>query len=339
MGRKVLGLEINSGEIKLALVKNGGHPSVLYCETIPAPKLTGAALSDDDTEIMSTALAVKEVVSREAKTMRGVDSVALCLSDQQTVVRYMSLPALGKKELLAAVEYELSQSFPGVGKTHSISFKEYSRTNKQVTGIASFSPKKSLEAYRKLIEQLDFKYSYIDVLANSQAKAVHMVLNTPRSETVLVCDISPASSHYIVIMGRQVMHSRQVPEGHRQVKELATATLGRDSIYDSITSPDADESYIQKDELMEIISAAYSGVEEQLRQTIEFYNMDNRDTPPVSRVLLTGSGSFFPGLEGYLSSNIGIPVSVVNPGAKTKAADAKTFAVCLSAIGAAIRED
>lgn len=339
MGRKVLGLEISSREIKLALVKNGSHPSALYCEIIPASELTGANLNDDENEITGVALAVKETLSRQGKLFRGVDSLALCASDQQTVVRYMTLPALPKKEQLSAVEYELAQSFPGIGKTHSISFKEYTRSGKQVTGIASFSPRKTLEAYRKLLELLDFKNTYIDVPANSQAKAVYKILNTSKKETALVCDIGQSSSHFTVIDGGQVLHSRQVPEGCRQAKELITANLSiKSSDYDAFSSLDEKELNISQDEMADIISSAYSGVEEQLRQTIEFYTAETRGASPVSGVLLAGTGSIFPGLESYLSSGIGIPVSVVTPTAG-KNLDARTFAGSLSAIGAAIRED
>lgn len=338
MGRKVAGLEIGSGEIKIALVKNGKHPSVLYCELLPVPDLAGDIINDDESEITSAVLAVREAFAREG--LRGIDSVALCLSDRQTVVRYMTLPALHKKEQLSAVEYELSQSFPGVGKTHSISFKEYSRTKNKVTGIASFSPKRGLEGCKKLLEKLDFKNSYIDVLANSEEKAVNGILNIPKNETILICDIGNTASHFTVISGRQVMHSRQVPENYMRAKEMVTANLGiKSSDYNAFSATPLSSLEIAKDALTDTISYAYSGIEEQLRQTIEFYNMDTKDTQPIGRVLLAGAGSIFPGLEGYISSNTGIPVSVVSPDNRVKAPDNRTFAACLSVIGAAIRED
>jgi hypothetical protein len=154
MGRKVLGLEISGRELKTVLVNNGARPQLKFCDISSAPYLKSDGLTDDDGEIAGVLLAVKELMNRE-DMLRKADAVAVCVSDPQTVVRHMTLPALPQKELLAAVEYDLSRAFRA-SEIHSISFKEYARAKNKVSGIASFSPKRNLEAYRKLLEQMDF---------------------------------------------------------------------------------------------------------------------------------------------------------------------------------------
>jgi type IV pilus assembly protein PilM len=339
MGRKVLGLEIYAKELKTVLVQNGSHPRLLYSDVSSAPFLRGDTLADDDSEITGVFLQVKELLSREAK-LKKADAVAFCVNDPQTVVRHITLQAMSQKEIMPAVEYELSQSFPGVGKSHSISFKEYSRAKNQISGIVSFSPKRNLEGYRKLIEQMGFKNSYIDVVSNADAKAfAAFVQQDKKNETVLLCNIGSSSTHFTILQGKKVLQSRQIPEGFRQIRDTVCGRFGiSQNEYETIIQSDPGRLNMPNMDTSAIVTAGYASIEEQLRQTIEFYGSDQNDAAAVSRVYLIGSGSVFPKLEEFLESELSIPVSAILPAAKMPV-DYLTFAKSFSVIGAAIREE
>jgi type IV pilus assembly protein PilM len=339
MGRKVLGLEISGRELKTVLVNNGARPQLKFCDISSAPYLKSDGLTDDDGEIAGVLLAVKELMNRE-DMLRKADAVAVCVSDPQTVVRHMTLPALPQKELLAAVEYDLSQSFPGVGKSHSISFKEYARAKNKVSGIASFSPKRSLEAYRKLLEQMDFKCSFIDVVPNADAKAYAAFASAEKkNETALILDIGPSATHYTILEGKRVMQSRQIPEGFRQIRDVTSRKFGiSQHEYDALCLTAPDFQNLPTEEFLKLVTAEYASIEEQLRQTIEFYGSDQNAAAAISHVYLTGCGSVFPGLREFFEAELTIPVSQ----AKTPdgmPVDNAAFAKAFSVIGAAIRED
>ncbi|NLO47220.1 MAG: pilus assembly protein PilM [Clostridiales bacterium] len=339
MGRKVLGLEIAARELNVVLVKNGAHPQLIYSDISSVPFLKGDTLADDDSEIAGVLLHVKELVTRQAK-LKKADAVAFCVNDPQTVVRHVTIPVMPKKEILAAVEYELSQSFPGVGKSHAISFKEYSRAKNQIKGIASLSPKRNLEGYRKLIDQMGFKNSYIDVVSNADAKAFSAFAQSDRkNETALICNIGSASTHFTILQGKRVLQSRQIPDGFRQIRETVCGRFGiNQNEYETIMQADPYQLNMPNRDISAITAAGYANIGEQLRQTIEFYDSDQNDAETISKVYLTGIGSVFPMLGEIFEAELPIPVSAIRLAAGVPA-DAITFAKTFSVIGAAIRED
>lgn len=340
MGRKVLGLEVTAKAVKIALVKNGFHPDLLYCGITDVPSGFGGASIDDSSDISSIVLAVKEVTTKNKAMRKGVDTLALCVSNPQTVVRPVSLPVLPQKELDAAVEFELSKSFPGVGKTHVISFKEYSRDKKQIFGIASFSPRKMLDVYCKLVAALNYKNSYIDVVANSEAKAYFAFSPSARTNGVTVlCDIGSTGTQFTIVKGKRVLHSRQIPYGDKPLREIICDRLGvKPAEYELFRTSDPKTLDISEDDLHSIFRAVYANIVEQLHQTIEFYNADPGGHPAVSAVSLIGGGSIFPNLNEFFSSNTDLPVTLFKPHNGVKA-DRIAFSRAFSAIGAAIRED
>ena len=340
MGRKVLGLEITAKAMKVALVRNGSHPELLYCTVVNSPSALGSGLSDADAEISNIAISIKNIILRERILTKGVDSIAFCVNNPQTVVRNIKLPVLPNSELSAAVEYELSQSFPGVVATHIISFKEYSRDKKQINGIVSFSPRKTLDTYRKLIDAIDYKNCYIDVIANSEAKAfTALTAEGKKGGVFLLCDIGSTGTQFTIVEGKKVLHSRQIPDGDQPLREIFCDKLGiKPAEYEELWKTDPQKLNIDTASLASVFRVVYTNIVEQLRQTIDFYNSDSDGKTPISGIYLVGGGSSFPSIDEHFSTNIGLPVSILRPADKVKA-DRILFARAFSAIGAAIRED
>ncbi len=72
-------------------------------------------LTEDEKDLSAIALSIKEPWQKASFSPRD-DAIALCVNTPQTFVRPISLPVLPEGELNAAVEFELSQSFPGSEK-------------------------------------------------------------------------------------------------------------------------------------------------------------------------------------------------------------------------------
>jgi type IV pilus assembly protein PilM len=338
MGQKVLGVEVTEKSIKLAVVKNGGHPKLLACNIIATPK--NAYGMGAITDVEGVALTIKEALLKDKATNKGIEGVALCINEPQTVVRTINLPPLPEKELAPAVEYELSQSFPGIVKTHAISFKEYTRSKEGIGGIVSFSPLKTLEVYTRLIDALDYKNSYIDVLSNAEAKAYSAFVSPGKTDrAVVLCDIGHVSTQFTILEGNLVRHSRQIPEGDRLLERIACDRLSiTPEEYETLRLEAFRDKEIDESDILSIIHMVYFNIEEQLRQTVEFYNSGTGEQSSVSEVVLIGGGSIFPKLEEHFTTSLGLPVRIIKPLAGVKA-DHVAFIRCLANIGAAIRED
>ena len=326
MGKKILGLDIAPGVVKYGLVKNGGHPRLLACGSLPVFSDLGGeyGLPETELDVSAVVLTVKEALAR-SRDLARVDGVSVCLGGGQTVVRPMTLPALPEHELAAAVEYELAQSFPGLAKTHSISFRTYTRTKKEIRGVAAFTPKKGMEVYRRLLEQLGYRYAYVDAAANAAAKAWQAFSAGKGREVTLLCELGESSSRFTVVRGEQVLHSRQVAEGVGPLSRPLQVGRGGSG------RPEYDEPDSAR-------RAPYGGVLEQLLQTVEFYNQNAGRENAVSQVALTGIGAEYPELSGHFSSALGLPVLLAGPPAGA-AVDMSAFSMAFLAVGAAVRED
>ena len=342
MGRRVLGLEFDPKSIKMALVNNGGRPKLLSCEVLQLSGTTGniATVLANEGDAGSLALSVQEMIAGNKQMRKGVDAVSICVNNPQTVVRPMTLPLIPDKEISAAVEFQLSQSFHGISSTHSISFKEYSRDKKQIYGIVSFSPLKVLEGYRNLLYALGYKHAFIDVAANAQAKAYSSLIMQDKSDTIRVlCDIGRDLTQLTIISGSVMMHSRQILSGDAALQDIIRDRIGiQENEYESYRFHGLMSSNLPERDLSSLFQIVYADIVEQLRQTIDFFNQSANGQKAVSEVVLIGGGSIFPKLEDYFKSSLDIPVSILKPAAGLKV-DPIIFTRTFSAIGAAIRTD
>ena len=342
MGRRVLGLEFDAKSIKMALVKNGARPKLLSCDIIQLSEGMGninAVLSNEG-DIGSFALSVQEMIAGNQQMRKGIDAVSICVNNPQTVVRPMTLPVLPEKEISAAVEYQLSQSFHGISSTHSISFKEYSRDKKQIYGIVSFSPLKVIEGYKNLLYSLGYKRAYIDVAANAQTKAYAAFGPQDKSDAVRVlCDIGGDITQLSIISGKKMLHSRQILSGDSALRDIILDRIGiQASEYEAYRFHSLMNSSLSEKELTSLYQVVYSDIVEQINQTIEFFNQSLNEQSSVTEVVLIGGGSVFPKIEQYFKATLEIPVNSINPSANLKL-DPILFTRTFSAIGAAIRED
>lgn len=336
MGQKVLGIEIDQAAISLALVKNGGKPRLLACDVVQTPDgaFAGDTLNNPDPLVQAVELAV----SRN-KRLSGADTAAVCINNTQTVVRLMSLPALPDKEMPAAIEYSLSQSFPGVSTTHSISFKEYSKTKEAVEGIVAFSPLKTLEPYSKLARDMSMRNAVVDVSSNAAVKAYAKFGGggeQASGDAVILCGLNRDSTLFTIIKNEKLIQSRHISDGTRILGKIIRDRFGvsaRD--YEAFIDNELKRLPPGDPDLDAIIRTVYSGIADALRQTLDFFTIGaGRDTR-VSEILLTGAACFLPGLEGFFAETADLPVRVLAP---PDGVDQRLFSSAFSAIGAAIRE-
>lgn len=328
MGRKVLGLEISEASIKFAIVNNGAIPELLHCNEVNIAAYFGFSqemLEQEESLLSAISDIIKDMKTENKRLFKGVKAVALCLNHPHTIVRPIKMPALSDNELEAAVEFELSKSFPGIAKTHNISFKEYLRDEQEVSGIVSFAPRELLESYDKFLQTLGYKTCYIDVVANSEAKAFSAFAQSEEGNPVtLLCDLGRSNTLFTILQGSHVLHSRPITQGIPVLYELPDS--------EDFSGVELSEAQLAgfRQSCMEIIN--------QLQQTIEFFNYNQDAEHSITQIQLLGDVSHFPKLLEYFSAKLNLPVRLVTPQDKVKA-DSICFLRTFSAIGAAIREE
>ncbi|MDP4093531.1 MAG: pilus assembly protein PilM [Bacillota bacterium] len=331
---KILGMDIGTKNMKFVLVKSGKRAEIADSIVVPTPEKSVFEGQIRDMEALAST--IKGLVSEKKIKAKNM---ALSINSPYVVVREVKLPVLKTSEIAAAIEFELSQSFPGVGQTHSISYRIYKKTPDSMLGIVCFCPNKIIESYEELAEKAGVNLKYIDVHANSVAKAYNKFVKAAESdEPVMIIDIGHLSSQIYVLIGGKVVLSRNFSGGGASVDNLVSdhlkisreeAEAQRIKNYSDLSiEPDAMEAYIR---------LGYAAVEEQIRQTLDFCNY-NKFKDGVKGIYLSGGGCHIPGLEKYFTETFRIPSVIARPMNRSKVFP-DVLADMMPAIGSALRED
>ncbi|MDR3543323.1 MAG: type IV pilus assembly protein PilM [Desulfosporosinus sp.] len=332
--KKVLGIDIGTRYIKFALVKQGGKPEVVASAIVPTP--AGCIRDGLIMDLQALSEKLKSVISENNLMAK---KVAVNINSSSIVVRELLLAALKDDEIQPAVQFELSQSFPHMIQTHATAFKIYSRTSDSLTGITTSCPKEIVEEYKKLSEKAGIPIKYIDVNANSLAKAYnHFIMPPGIGDSVLLVDISYSMSQVNVLLDGKLILSRNISAGGAFVDSLI---VNRFDISMEEAEGARRNGYlnlsISQEELDSCMRLGYSAVEEQIRQTLDFISY-NKFQDGIKSICLTGGGCNFLGLGTYFSNSFKIPVHIAQS-KNTSLEVSDTFFILMPAIGAALRED
>lgn len=332
--KKVLGIDIGTRYIKLALVKQGAKPELISWAMVPTP--VGSMQDGRIKDLQALADKLNSVISEFKLKAK---KVAVNINSSSIVVRELLMAALKDDEIQPAVQYELSQSFPDMIHTHATAFKIYQRTNDSLSGITTSCPRIVVDGYKHLCEKVGIPLKFVDVNANSLAKAFNCFVQAPQSgDSVLLVDVSYSMSQVNVLLDGKLILSRNVSGGGAFVDSLIVNRF-------DINMEEAEEARlnqytelaISQEELNSCIRLGYSAVEEQIRQTLDFCRY-NKIKEGIKSIYLTGGGSNFPGLETYFSQTFMTPVHI----AKSDIIPLEVsdlFFILMPAVGAALRED
>ena len=330
---KILGVDIGSKNMRMALVATGKKPQIIKWATCPTPQ--GSVLDGEIRDIEAVGSLLKKTAAENGLKSR---KMSICLNSNHAVVRELRLPVLKDTEMTPAVEYELSQTYPGITQTHSISFKIYSKDENGMTGIVTFCPNKIVEGYMKVAQTAGIPLKYLDIHPNCTAKAYNAFSRPTAGEASLLVNIGALNSNVSILADGKLIISRSVSSGGASVDNMIASHYG-------ITAEKAEEDKLQgykgyemsREELDTYIRLGYAAVEDQMRQTMDFYRF-NKYKAPITTIRLAGGGSLFKGMDRYFQEVFRLPVSVIKPddGLKLPGDD---FLLYMPAIGAALRED
>ena len=331
---KVLGIDIGTRLTKFALLKQGTKPELKAWGIVPTP---AGSVSDGLIRDKQVVLDMLKSAISEYKLM--AKKVAVTLHSSSIMLRELNLTALEEEEIEPAVQFELAQSFPDMVQTHSTAFKIYNKTSEFLNGISTSCPKKIVDTYLELFDNSGISLKYVDVNANSLAKAYNCFVQPPApGDSVLIVDLSYTMSQVNVLVDGKLILSRSISGGGAFVDSLIVnrfeitmeeAEAARQSGYKNLS--------INQEELDSCLRLGYSAVEDQMRQTLDYIRYSKLQDG-IKTICLTGGGSSFPGLETYFSGMFRTPISIAQSDSTPLEVSDKFF-ILMPAIGAALRED
>lgn len=331
--KKVLGLDIGSRYIKMAFVTKGKKQIVLktFLETTPEGSVV-------DGELRNTGTVAARIRAALTENRINPSELYISVNSPNVVVRDIRLPALKANEIEPAIEFELLQSFPGIVQTHTISSKVYSAPNMPVEGIAAFCPDKILNDFVKMAKELGIPLKAIDINANALAKvSSRFAAQGLENGTMVIVDIGYTMSQVNLVSAGKLLLSRQISNGligfDRLVANRSGITL--EQAEQARQNNKYDIYNLDNEDINGFIRIAFSAVEEQIRQMIDYYRYNKAKDSNVSEIVLFTGRGIGAGISEYLTDIFKLPVNTLKPHIKSQTDD-RTITMMAAAIGAAL---
>ena len=333
MAKNVLGLDIGSKYIKMAFIKQGKKDVVLrtiYAST-PADSVVNGEIKNLDTVAARVRSALFDYKFKPAELYISINS-------QNVVVRDIKLPILKEKEIEPAIEFELMQSFPGIVQTHTISSKIYSEPGMPVEGMTAFCPNKILGDFAEVAKGLMIPLKSIDINANALAKAAyHFMPAEQRKQTLILVDIGYTMSQVNLVSDGKLLLSRQISSGIIRFDNMVANRI--DMSLDQAERARQNNKYdiynLDKEDIDGFLRIAFSPVEDQIRQIMDYYKYNASEETKISGIVLFTGRGLFNNLAEYLSTSFDLPVNTVKPEVKSPSEN-EMDAMAMAAIGAAL---
>ena len=304
--QKVIGIDIGSKMIKMVEVLLSDRPTVIKWASLDYTAGAGLPVERSRKELI-------KLIKKCRKNLKPTTSISsLCLDDPTLLVKELSLPAMGQKELLENIRFELSEYFSNNLSEFHFSYRYVKNTNEikdLISVLVAAVPVALLRRYTDIVKSAGLNVKYIDVPPNAISKLVRRIkIDSPddfysnQKEALCVVDI-----------GAQKIDISIYEDGNYIV--------GRTDRIDGALEPEV------------VLSA--------LSQMIEYNNRKNYALR-IAKILLIGGGAYTEGLSEYLSEQIGLLVEVVRPdmfGLIHSTSECFPAALYFNALGAAIRED
>ena len=331
--KKIIGIDIGAKYIKIALVKKSKRKhEVIRTLTVytPSDGVVDGEIRDVDTVTARIRSALRDLKFKASELYFTINAASV-------VTREVKLPALKDSEIDPAVEFELSQSFPGIIQSHTISTRIYSEPGTPVEGTAVFCPNKVLNDFVEVARGLLIPLRGIDFNANALAKVVHHYLPPERKhETFLLVDIGYTMSQVSLISEGKLILSRNISSGIARYDNLVTNRAGitTDQAVRARQNNKYDIYDLDKEDIDNFLNVAFSSVAGQIRSILDYfrYNRTSDESKISSIFLFTGRG-IDSLLAEYLGQVAELPVEFIKLELKRSASTDIDLSVA-AAIGA-----
>lgn len=307
--KKIIGIDIGSKYIKIAFAKRSRKKH----EVVRTVFVSTPADSVVDGEIRNTDTLTARIRGALLEYKYKATELYFSINANSVVTREIKLPALKEKEIDPAIEFELTQSFPGIIQSHTISSRIYSEPGMPVEGTTVFCPNKVLDDFVEVAKGLLIPLKGIDINANALTKVVHAYLPQERKgETLLVVDIGNTMSQVSLVSAGKLILSRQIPTGLARFDNLVANRAG-------ITLEQAERARqnnkfdiynLDKEDVDGLVNVAFSAINSQIRGILDYYRY-NKPEEVISGILMFTGRGLETALNDYFNQSTELPVELI----------------------------
>lgn len=311
-GRKPLltGLDIGSHSIKLVRLKarQDGYQLVNFgVMPLPARAIVDHTIMDED----GVVTAIRNLIRMEKVSPRDT---AVALSGQAVLTKTIRLPRMSDRELAEAMQWEAEQHIPFDMADVNLDFRilpSDNPTGGQMDVLLVAARKARVADRTGLLTAAGLRPVVVDIDALALANAFETAHDLVDGPTALV-DIGAGTMNVNIVSNGVTLFQRAVATGGERYTAAVQNALAVD--HDEAEALKMGHGHIdaaQRKALLDILAAVSTEIGNELQRSFELFRATaNRS---VDRVVLSGGCARLKGLDRFLGTHLGLPVSVANP--------------------------
>lgn len=325
--------------VELRKESNGKHGLVTFGAHPTPPGVIGSENDDQKNTLIKS---IKELHS-EARI--STNKVVISVPESFVSSRLIKIPHVDEKQLDESIHWQAKQYIPvpldEVNLSYRIIGESFTADNVKQWNIFIVAVSKILiDYYINLFKRAEFELLAIE----TQAAAITRSISKNGDKTVsLLVDLGFDTTTVAVMKNFELIYSQSIPTGSNSL----TKAIAQDFSLENSQAEEYKKSYgLDKNQLdgrihkslVPVIDAIVS----ELNRTLDYFKFNNAENIPT-KVVLTGEGSFLPGLVIYLTEKLGLEVQMGNPWAGVNITDPSKASnlspAYAAAIGLAMKDD
>ncbi|HZC74071.1 MAG TPA: type IV pilus assembly protein PilM [Jatrophihabitans sp.] len=305
-----IGVDIGATAVRAAVLAPGtldGRPSVtvhgLGAVELPVGAVANGVVSDH----AAVTNALKALWEQHKFQCR---SVILGITNQQVVVRDLTLPNLPPEQLAKALPFQAREVVPLPLDQALLDFTPLEVSDPiddTVSGLLVAAPRAPVLSAVRAVEAAGLRVARVDLSSFALLRSI-------ADERLTVEAVIDIGAHLTSV----VIHNQGVPKvvravqrGGHEITELLVAKGGLDEV--AAEAAKRAEGLTGRDsKIVEMVGQGVRPMLAEIRSSIQYFGSTNAGAR-VERISLTGGGSALPGLADLLAQQVDVPTSVVAP--------------------------
>jgi type IV pilus assembly protein PilM len=304
---KVMQLEDGAGKSKSPLVVGYGSS-----ERYDINSISGGVIVD----YKALSKALHDLLEHRLQGTISTRKVACTIPLSHSFSRPMALPAMEDSDLDQAVHLEAEQYIPVAPENLYMDYDIVRRDEKNIEILVVATPKNIVDSYVQFLESMGLEPLVLEPTMNATARIFGMADPAHNQPTVLIDFGAEASD--IAVYDKTLFVNNTVQGGSNTMINSIAQHLG-------ISREEAfkvknEEGLKLSDDLRDIgqaVKPTLDNLVREIRKIVRYY--EERVTASgtkISQAVTTGGGANMPGLNEYLSKELGIPVRMLDPWSK-----------------------
>jgi type IV pilus assembly protein PilM len=305
--RTSVGLDIGSGQIKLAVISHGSGEPVLS-------KVAMVPLADDaivEGEVMDPGIVSSAV--RDLFEKSGVKSrqVVTAVGGRDVIIKKIPMDRMKEAEAREVIRWEAEQHVPFDMDNVELDFQILDPEGEglQMTVLLVAAKRELIDHKVSLLSEVGVDPAIIDVDSFALHNAFELSYPEGMSGVVGLVNIGHEMTNINILDEGIPVLTRDLPVGTRRFREDLQRERG-------LSAAEADR-ILQGFEVNDVLTPFLESRGEELATGIEraaaFLQTAARSTSGLSRLYTSGGGSRIPGLTKVLADRLRLPVEMTNP--------------------------